>query len=218
MSYTENCKAKRWVKWFIPFYLLTFLLFLTSCSESDETDITDEYADWENRNNAYFLTLEDSLSRGGAAWKKIKTFTKDPAVAGVNTDYIYVNVLETGNGMTSPLYSDSVRVSYRGRLMPSATYSQGYVFDQTYIGTYNIQTTGVSDGLVSNYVDGFATALQAMHKGDRWKVYIPNNLGYGSTEKTSIPAYSVLIFDLVLVDFVSNNDSFVPWTCRQAKQ
>ena len=187
---------------------------LTSCSESDDTEAT-EYANWKARNEAFFLTLEDSLNRGGDAWRKIKTYTKDPATAGVNTDYIYVKVLEAGDGTTSPLYSDSVRISYRGRLIPSVTYPQGYVFDQTYIGTYHIKTTGVADVQASNNVDGFSTALQYMHKGDRWLVYIPYNLGYGVTEKSGIPAYSTLIFDLVLIDYVTGSESLQPWTSRR---
>ena len=48
---------------------------------------------------------------------------------------------------------------------------------------------------------GFVTALLHMHSGDRWRVYIPYQLGYNTTEKTGIPAYSTLIFDLALIDF-----------------
>ena len=201
------------------FWLLTLLLSMgavTSCSESDEIDANDEYANWQSRNDAFFASLEDSLSRGGIAWKKIKTFTKDPSTAGVNTDYIYAKVLETGDGTTSPLYSDSVRVSYRGRLIPSVTYPEGYVFDQTYVGNFNIRTTGVLDGVAGDFKEGFSTALQAMHKGDRWRVYVPYELGYGSQSQTGIPAYSVLVFDVALIDFISGSGAFVPWTSRQS--
>ena len=52
-------------------------------------------------------------------------------------------------------------------------------------------------------VDGFATALQHMRRGDHWMVYIPYQLGYGSQSQTGVPAYSTLIFDLRLVDFWS---------------
>lgn len=201
------------------FWLLTLLLSMgavTSCSESDEIDANDEYANWQSRNDAFFASLEDSLSRGGIAWKKIKTFTKDPSTAGVNTDYIYAKVLETGDGTTSPLYSDSVRVSYRGRLIPSVTYPEGDVFDQTYVGNFNIRTTGVLDGVAGDFKEGFSTALQAMHKGDRWRVYVPYALGYGSQSQTGIPAYSVLVFDVALIDFISGSGAFVPWTSRQS--
>lgn len=197
--------------------LLLLLLLAVSCSESDDADSGDEYANWQVRNDAYFATLEDSLSRGGSAWRKIKTFTKDPSTPGTATDYVYVKVLESGAGTTSPLYSDSVRVSYRGRLIPSVTYPQGYVFDQTYVGTYDVRTTGVCDEVTSSFREGFATALQYMHKGDRWRVYIPYVLGYDDQSQTGIPAYSVLVFDVALIDFVSGGGSLVPWTSRLAR-
>lgn len=185
-----------------------------SCSESDDEE-ADEYANWQARNEAYFASLEDSLSRGGAAWKKIKTYTKDEQAATANTDYIYVKVLEQGTGTTSPLYTDSVRVSYRGRLIPTASYPQGYVFDETYEGSYSLNTTGVSDNLLSSFTDGFATALQHMHIGDFWRVYVPYQLGYGASEKGSVLAYSVMIFDVALIDFSTASEKMKPWTSRQ---
>ena len=187
----------------------------TACSESDDEEAAEEYANWQARNDAFFLTLEDSLSRDAAVWKKIKSYTKDEQTESTNTDYIYAKVIETGSGDTSPLYSDSARVAYRGRLIPSATYSQGYVFDQTFVGDYNIKTTAVLDRVVSDYVDGFTTALQHMHRGDWWRVYIPYTLGYGSYASGSVPAYSVLVFDLILIDFTSGGESLGPWGSRQ---
>ena len=187
---------------------------VVSCSESDEV-VDEEFDNWQVRNEAYFATLEDSLSRGGSAWKKIKTFTKDELMLTANTDYIYIKVLEQGTGTTSPLYTDSVRVSYLGRLIPTVSYPQGYVFDKTYEGSYNRSTTGIVDNVVSNFRDGFATALQHMHQGDRWRVFIPYQLGYGTSDYLSIPAYSVMIFDVVLIDFVSGSESLKPWASRQ---
>ena len=196
---------------------ILMLLFMVgavvSCSESDEV-VDEEFDNWQVRNEAYFATLEDSLSRGGSAWKKIKTFTKDELMLTANTDYIYIKVLEQGTGTTSPLYTDSVRVSYLGRLIPTVSYPQGYVFDKTYEGSYNRSTTGIVDNVVSNFRDGFATALQHMHQGDRWRVFIPYQLGYGTSDYLSIPAYSVMIFDVTLIDFVSGSESLKPWASR----
>jgi FKBP-type peptidyl-prolyl cis-trans isomerase FklB len=106
-------------------------------------------------------------------------------------------------------------VAYRGRLIPSATYSNSYVFDQTYVGDYNPKTTAVSDNLASGFITGFTTALLHMKRNDSWRVYIPYQLGYNTTENGSVPAYSVLIFDLSLIDFVSGTGSFTPWSSRR---
>jgi FKBP-type peptidyl-prolyl cis-trans isomerase FklB len=51
-----------------------------------------------------------------------------------------------------------------------------------------------------DFVPGFTTALMNMHIGDRWRVYIPYQLGYGSLAKPTC-SYSNLIFDVALVDF-----------------
>lgn len=194
--------------------LLFLLLFAVSCSESDDEE-ADEFSNWQARNEAYFAALEDSLSRGGSAWKKIKTFTKDEKTATASTDYIYIKVLEQGSGTASPLYTDSVRISYCGRLIPTVNYPEGSVFDATYEGSYSASTTGVVDNVVNNLRDGVATAVQHMHVGDRWRVFMSYQLGYGTTETLGIPAYSVLIFDLTLLDFVSGSEPFTPWGSRQ---
>ena len=195
------------------FFTLHSSLF-TSCSESDDED-ADEYANWKVRNDAYFLSLEDSLKRTDANWKKIKSYTKDATTVGSNTDYIYVKELQQGTGTQSPLFTDSVRLSYRGRLIPSVTYPEGYVFDQTYIGDYSIRTTAVTDNLASGFITGFTTALIHMHQGDRWRIFIPYQLGYGTSASGSIPAYSTLIFDVQLIDFLPEKGAFAPWSSRQ---
>ena len=166
------------------------LVFLTACSESED-ETADEFANWQQRNEAYFDALEARYQAGAAsaAWLKLKNYTKDPATQGAAADYVYVEVLQTGDGTESPLFTDSVRVAYRGRIIPSDSYPEGYVFDQTYTGDYSPQTTGVRNMLMytssSALVDGFSTALQHMHRGDRWRVYIPWQLGYGASGSSS---------------------------------
>ena len=194
MRTTGKHLAERWVKWFLPFYLFTFLPLYVSCSE--ESGEEDEYADWQERNDA----MTDKWA-GNTSFRKIKNFTKDQETTGSNSDYIYVQVLEEGAGMESPLYTDSVWVAYRGRLIPTTSYADGYVFDQSYEGDFSWHTADMSKFAVGSLVEGFSTALMDMKPGDHWRVHIPYALGYGSAEKTSIPAYSDLIFDIALLDF-----------------
>ena len=182
------------------YILLSVILFplvgmVSSCSE--ESVKTGEYDNWQQRN-------EEAVNQWAAntSLRKIKTFSKDPSAAGTNADYIYVQVLETGNGTDSPLYNDTARVAYRGRFIPTASYSDGLVFDQTSLNDFSWSTAGMTDfAITSSLRDGFSTALMNMHKGDRWLVYMPYQLGYGTTVSGSIPAYSNLIFDIALQDF-----------------
>ena len=187
-------KVKGAVKGFLPFYLFTFLLLLSCASETEEED---EWDNWEQKN-------ETVLSQWGsnASYRKILTYSKDGSVTGwTNSDYIYVEELEKGSGTESPLFTDTVRVAYRGHLIPTATYPEGYVFDQTYVDDFVWGTAGQTDFVTSSVVDGFATALMNMHVGDRWRVRIPYMLGYGTSSTTTITGYSNLVFEIALYDF-----------------
>lgn len=181
-------------------------LLLSSCSEDDNT--TEEYPNWQATNanywNSLYTTTRQRISSGDASWKIIKNYSiEDTLNTGMNTDYIIVNVLKEGTGSGSPLYTDSVRVRYTGRLLPSTSYKDGYVFDTTNPNGLDDSQAAVTDFVVSGVVDGFSTALQHMHIGDQWEVYIPWTLGYGTKQSSSsnIPAYSVLRFTISLVAY-----------------
>ena len=112
-----------------------------------------------------------------------------------------MQVLEAGEGTESPLYTDTVRTAYRGRMLPTTNYTNGYVFDETYIGDFSWHTAGVSSLYCGGMVDGFTTALMNMHKGDHWRVHIPYQLAYRSVTSGSVRAYSNLIFDIAVYDY-----------------
>ena len=173
--------------------LFPFMGIVSSCSEDSETE--DEFGNWQQKNEA---AIEQWAAN--SSYKKILTFSKDATIQGLrNSDYIYVEVLESGDGTESPLYTDTVRVAYRGHYIPTTSYPEGMVFDQTYLGDFDWKTAGTSNG--QSWVEGFSTALQHMHKGDRWRVRIPYPLGYGESTYNSIPGYSNLVFEIALYDF-----------------
>lgn len=178
-----------------------------SCSEDDGT--VDEYPNWQSKNETFFNHLSDSVKALLEAdstrtdWKRIKSWTKASAYVGSNADYVIVNVVSDGQATdaTTPKYTDSVSIHYAGHLLPSTSYRQGLRFDASYDEPFDESISVASKLLVSATVEGFATALQNMHRGDHWIVYIPYQLGYGTSAKSSIPAYSTLVFDIRLKDF-----------------
>ena len=192
-----DIQCKKWLGYVgVILFTIHCSLFTVSCSEDDST--ADEYANWQERNEA----VTDQWAASGL--KKIRVFTQDDTTVGKNCDYIYVQVLEAGEGADSPLYTDTVRVAYRGRLIPTMNYADGYVFDETYLGDFSWHTVGMSTMAISGkttLVNGFATALMNMHKGDYWRVYIPYQIGYNTSAQNSVPAYSNLTFDIALLDF-----------------
>jgi len=187
-----------------------------SCSEDSGTE--DEYTNWQERNEGFFASLTDSLGKDPGAWRRIKKFSLDPQTEGLATDYIYVKVIESSGQTERPTYTDSVRCCYQGRVIPTTSYPKGYVFDGTVYGTYSIKTNATSKMKLSTLVVGMQTAMQHMHRGDYWRVYIPYTLGYGTQDLTSsgIPPYSTLIFDVTLVDFSPAGQAMPVWRSREA--
>ena len=181
------------------YILLAVVLFplmgiVSSCSEDSETE--GEFDNWQVKNDAYVDKLAAS------SMTRYLTYTKNSSISGaLNSDYVYVEVLESGSGTETPLFTDTVRVAYRGRLIPSKSYNDGYVFDQTFLGDFDWNKASAYDSMTGSFVDGFTTALMNMHKGDRWRIYLPYSLGYDSSSTTYIPAYSDLVFEVALYDF-----------------
>ena len=213
----------KWMKAMQMLLCATFFIlhssFFISCSE-EETE-TSEWDNWQERNETYFASLPDLLSQDSAPWMRIKSYSLDPATEGKPTDYVYAKIIEQGSETECPAYTDSVRVVYQGRLIPTNTYPEGSVFSSTVSGNFSVATASTSRMLVSKLVEGMATALQHMHRGDYWRIYIPHELGYDEQSQTSssgsvtIPAYSTLIFDVLLVDFAPTGETLPSWSSRR---
>ena len=180
-------------------FTLSVLLGLTSCEENTEVG---EFDNWQQRNTQFVDSIA-AVARANTYgdWKIFLVEGLDTAQQWSNDYYVYCQVLEEGNGTEHPLFTDSVVVNYSGRLMPSATYPDGFKFDSSYTGELN-PSFNVPVGMpLSGTVPGFYTAIQHMVDGDIWKVYIPYVLGYGAAGSSSIPGYSTLVFDINLVSF-----------------
>ena len=77
---------------------------------------------------------------------------------------IYYKVLEQGNGSTSPTVRSIVSVHYRGPLI------DGKEFDNSY------KRNCPEAFRLCDVIDGWQLALQQMHVGDKWIIYIPYEL------------------------------------------
>ena len=182
--------------------MVVALFAMTSCSEDHTT--VDEYADWVNVNDKYFdETTAKVQGMTGDTWKRVRTWSKNDAAATANSDFILIETRDIDPSAEDvyPQYSDSVKVYYRGRLIPSPTYPKGYLFDSSYSVTFDPLIASPSKMAISGVVDGFSTALLNMRRGDYYRVYIPYQLGYGTSASSSIPGGSTLIFEIRMVDF-----------------
>ena len=215
-----GAKATEGKFWVGVFFLLS-LLFVASCS--DEEQEYDPYYNWQARNTEWFMSAVDSARTAIADakaqygddwekhcdWRMYKSLQQSQSYnSGKVTDSICVHVLhhDTSAVSLSPMWNDTIRISYRGWLMPS-TYKvyvneqqkdsvRQEVFDQSYYGSFDAEKAIPRLSQVSPFVNGFHTALQYMIAGDNWLVYIPYQLGYGTTVHGTIPAYSTLLFQI----------------------
>ena len=48
-------------------------------------------------------------------------------------------------------------------------------------------------------IEGWIIAMQQMHIGDKWELYIPAEMGYGKFSQSGIPGGSTLIFEIELL-------------------
>ena len=209
--------------------LLAAMPLLTSCKD-DESEENTEFSDWQARNDAYFASIRTTALQAireaknaygndwadHCNWRAYLCYSLDESVAGAATDSIFVEILERGTGSGCPLSTDSVRVFFMGRLIPSESYPEGFVFSHSGQSSkrediFNAKTSVPAALRPTGAVRGLGTALQKMHIGDFWRVYVPYALGYNSEERTGIPAYSTLIFDTQLVSYYRRGTSIDPW-------
>lgn len=193
--------------------VLLSLLCLASCKENEQED--NEYANWQSRNTDYFNDMYNyATTANDPAWKVIPKWSlQEEAAEGNASNYIVVEVLESSGREGTPLYTDSAYVNYRGRLIPTVYHIRGWVFDETYKSVEYVPALAQPKllGIGEGTIDGITTALLNMHIGDRWRVYIPQELGYRTTATGSIPAYSTLIFDLSLMAYYRAGTKVPSW-------
>ena len=197
----------------MSFFLLSSSFF-ASCSESND-DEAYEFADWQSKNDAYFSKIySQAESDKSGKWKILTKWSLNDDLA-LDEDHVVVEVLNSGTGSGCPLFTDSVRVHYRGQLIPTSQHPGGFQFESSYSGELDVATSVPAKFAVSSLTDGFSTAVQNMHIGDYWRVYVPYRLAYGSTAQTSIPAYSLLIFHICLDSYYHPGLPVPAWKAKE---
>lgn len=108
---------------------------------------------------------------------------KNKLVAQKTDEGLYYIIEIPGND-TKPKVNSDIRVKYKGTLV------DGTVFDENEDFEVNL----------SNVIAGWRRGMVLFGEGGKGKLLIPPSLGYGDQEVGSIPANSVLIFDVELLE------------------
>ena len=98
-------------------------------------------------------------------------------------------VITMGNG-AKPVESDRVKVHYHGTLI------DGTVFDSS------VQRGTPAEFGVNQVIRGWVEGLQLMPVGSKFKFYIPQELAYGAQDQGQIKPFSMLIFEVELLEIL----------------
>ncbi len=145
--------------------------------------------------NEYFAKLEAEMQaevakQGEVNRKNGEAFLTENAKREgikVTESGLQYEVLESGKG-DSPKASDNVEVHYTGKLI------DGTVFDSS------VERGVPASFGVTQVIPGWVEALQLMHEGDKWRLYIPSDLAYGPNGAGGVIGPNMtLIFDVELL-------------------
>ncbi len=202
------------IKALLPF-LAAFALLAVSCKETKEAD---DHANWKSRNNAYIQDiaskcnndLTPQTAQTGDIFRLL-SYKLDKEKTWGTSSYVYCQLINSGTDSVSPMFTDSVRINYRVRLIPTNNYPEGQIIDRSFkTPELDPSVNTPSSFCTSGLITGVTTALMHMHCGDHWRLYIPFGLGYGTTVSSGIPGYSTLIFEINLSEIAQTGKNLSP--------
>ena len=100
---------------------------------------------------------------------------------------LYYQIITPGSA-AKPTLANGPYITYKGSLMSTAV-----VFEE--------KTTPQYFSSIDGLIEGWKIGLPKIGKGGRIMLFIPSGLAYKNEDRSSIPANSVLIFDITLIDF-----------------
>lgn len=128
---------------------------------------------------------EENKKKGAEYLEKNKT-AEGVKVTASGLQY---KVEKEGDGKT-PLKTDTVKAHYKGTLIDGTQFDSSYDRGQP------------AEFPVQGVIPGWSEALQLMKVGAKYKLFIPPELAYGASGRPGIPANSVLVFEVELIDIV----------------
>lgn len=135
-----------------------------------------------------FSRCEKSIDYNSRDKEIIEKYLTDNQLSALSTPSgLYYIIDVPGDADNHPGINSMVYVKYKGYL------TDGTVFDQTTGNNY-------AKFYLYQVIKGWQEGIPLFGKGGKGKLLIPSELGYGAKAITGIPAHSVLIFDIELVN------------------
>ena len=118
--------------------------------------------------------------------KEIEKYLNDHGLTANSTASGLYYIIDAPGTGTQPNSSSNTTVKYKGYL------TSGFVFDESV-------STGITFNL-QDVIEGWTEGIPVFKEGGKGKLFIPSGMGYGDQAKSTIPANSVLIFEVELLD------------------
>ena len=106
---------------------------------------------------------------------------------------LYYVMEKEGDGKGHPDMNSKITAHYHGTLL------DGTIFDSS------VDRGEPFSFQLNRVIKGWQEAIPMLSKGGKGKFLIPSELAYGSRAAGKIPANSVLVFDIELIDFIDKN-------------
>lgn len=137
---------------------------------------------------AFFACKKTEVDQAKVDREIIHKYIKDSSLVVDSTaDGLYYAISDSGVG-AHPISTSVIYVYYKGYLV------NGTIFEQNQAGF-------PPPIPLSNTIKGWQEGVPLIGKGGKIKLIIPSALGYGNRANGSIPANSVLIYDIKLDNF-----------------
>ena len=163
---------------------------VSSCKDDDDTKAVEQEAYRLEQDIAFQAKANDS---GYEKWN-----------SEAGDGFVFAKLIKKGDGKQA-YFNSRVSVYYKGSLTDGTVFDHK-LFDDgapfrcaVYSSYANYDSRYNPDGY-SSVISGWGVALQHMVEGDKYEVWIPQQLAYGASGSGStIPGYSTLIFEIELV-------------------
>lgn len=175
---------------YIAMMVICTLLIGTACGDDDD-DVTADEA-WTLENDEAFAKIAADPS-----YKEIKSEGNDGSV--------YYKVLKEGDGKEPIYYNSTIKAYYTGSLIRDY---DGSVVDGADFNVVEPPYDTPATFSINGTIAGWGIAVPWMKVGDRWEIWIPQQLAYGASgsldasKNVVIPPYSTLKFEIEVVEIV----------------
>lgn len=156
---------------------ISALLLFTGCLKNNTDDVAAQTCSYDSC----------AVKAPAAEIQAVQKYLADSSLSATqHCSGLFYKVVNEGTG-AAPTPCSYITVKYTGKL------TNGTVFDKSADGSSYSQ-------YLPNLIRGWVNGLPYVKKGGKILLYIPPMLGYGSQQVGSIPANSVIIFEVELVD------------------